>query len=101
MQEPKIFRTFAVKIKKRFVMNQIKKKFNNGDIVRLKSDSEDTIPMTIQAYKYETLKDGIFAYDLLTEEDKHSVYCVWRDKYDMPHKELYHEDALESVSTSM
>ncbi|MBR5736394.1 MAG: hypothetical protein IKX60_06360 [Bacteroidales bacterium] len=73
-------------------------KFKAGDVVRLNSDTEKNTPMTISAYYWETVKQGLFTFDLLTEEEKHKVKCVWRDKEDVSHTEWFSDKALTIIS---
>ncbi len=70
------------------------RKFKIGDVVKLCSDTEENCPMTVNAYYLDTIQDNIFVKDILTERQKHSVKCVWRDKEDKPHSEFYSEDSL-------
>lgn len=72
-------------------------KFHTGDVVRLNSDTIENTPMTIGAYYWETIKQGLFAFDFLTEEEKHKVKCVWRDKNDNYFERWLSDEALSLV----
>lgn len=73
-------------------------RFNIGDLVRLISDQESTIPMTVQGYlKDETRNQEALQFGLLTELDKKMVKCSWRDANQTPYSEYYHEDSLTKV----
>ena len=74
-------------------------KFNAGDVVRLKSDSLHTTPMTIQGYKKEESQfksESIFMEEI-SEDILKSVLCKWRDLYGRPQSEYYHEDTLIKI----
>lgn len=72
-------------------------KFNTGDRVKLISDTENNTPMTVNTYYVDTFEGKeALQFVELDENTIKMVQCVWRDAQSQPHKEYYHEDALES-----
>lgn len=68
-------------------------------MVRLISDEESAIPMTVQGYfKEETKNKEALLFDTMTESDKKLVKCSWRDANQIPYSEYYHEDLLVMVN---
>lgn len=72
----------------------MERKFKKGDLVRLKSDSTESIPMTVNGY-WNDYPDSIF---IETGKDDLLVVCVWRSKEGTPFKEKYPEETLELVN---
>lgn len=75
----------------------MERKFKCGDKVRLVSDTEENVVMTVRGYAYDIaisdprnamLKETLRA----TYEDL--VICDWRDKLDVPHQEKFNENEL-------
>lgn len=69
----------------------MERKFQIGDLVKLKSDSENCISMTVIGYEIDFV-DPLYA-ELCNEN---TVVCAWRDEHGKPYKENYHQDALQS-----
>lgn len=71
-------------------------KFKRGDKVRLVSDKENNVPMSVVCYSSDDPE--LYEAKLFTEMfDENMVKCVWRDKFDQPQKEYYQEDILVLV----
>ena len=75
----------------------MERKFKRGDKVRLVSDTEENVVMTVRGYALELAKeDGTtspFIKDFQSKlEDL--VTCDWRDKLDVPHQKAYKENEL-------
>ena len=74
-------------------------KFQAGDVVRLKSDTSNITPMTIQGYKKDESQfksESIFLEEI-SDDILKAVLCKWRDSYGRPHFEYYHEDSLTKI----
>ena len=71
-------------------MAKTQRKFKTGDIVRLVSDINSTIPMTVDCYA-EDQTDFLFL-DSLEEDD---VYCIWMDIEQHLQSHFFKEKQLE------
>lgn len=64
--------------------------------MRLISDAEANIPMTVDGYQIDEPRYKINEFTLAQEFPKilTTVMCVWRDSQDAPHSAYYDEDSL-------
>ena len=75
----------------------MERKFKCGDKVRLVSDTEENVVMTVRGYALELAMEDRTASTFL--KDLHSkldglVTCDWRDKSNIPYTKNYKEDEL-------
>ena len=75
----------------------MERKFKCGDKVRLVSDTEENVVMTVRDYAYDiAISDprNAMLKETLRPTYKGLVTCDWRDKLDVQHTENYKEDEL-------
>ena len=75
----------------------MERKFKCGDKVRLVSDTEENVVMTVSGYVYDL--EIIKPQNAILKESLRATYeglvrCVWRDKLDVPHQKDYKENEL-------
>ena len=75
----------------------MERKFKCGDKVRLVSDTDENVVMTVRAYALELAMEdkstSPFIKDFQAKLEA-LVTCDWRDKLDVPHQKDYKENEL-------
>gem|GEM_PF-2526645 len=74
------------------------RKFKTGDLVKLVSDGDTAVPMTVAGYTVDLYAEAV---KMGSKIDEKLVHCVWRDSNSNPQENDYNEDALLKIDPSM
>lgn len=73
-----------------------KSKFKVGDKVKLVSDGEKAVAMTVESYYLDSFA-GQMAAQAIDFDWTDWVTCIWRDKNSKLQRETFHEETLIKV----
>lgn len=74
----------------------MERKFKCGDLVKLQSDSDNQIAMTVKGYVSSEYSEAVM-FGALSKIDESSVICTWRNKNSEPCEKNYPEDCLVKI----
>ena len=75
----------------------MERKFKCWDLVKLQSDSDNQIAMTVKGYIVDMYAEAAM-FGALSKIDESSVICIWRNENSKPFEKNYPEDCLIKIS---